>query len=440
LLSNFYDDYSYGSDKFKALMDAYEKIFEGFGEMADDAINTMLIPQVSVYKYIPMQLIPLGDSVYDLQSILSDPTIIQTYGMGSMTLAQRLIFWRDQLSVTTKSEILALKGKYILLTTDRIGNPDKKNYEVVDFKASTSSGRELRRNIDYAYEDNRIYLLKLGEGASKESDRIILEDIAIDYKIPEKVIGKNVLTPYSDIVTKNEYRDLVQAMIYVGLGGATVKNLNETLNLLGQSAIGGGTFKVIDYLSAGPSEKDYWKEESRGVNALSRFDFLILAPPDIVYDEGTFTLLKNYLNIIKPSYTSYIISAYIEVLERYRINRLLHTFEKKVTFPHKDLVEASEVRNLVAKITIEKETNHAPKFYDDENLYDDDLLYDTRIAFSEILKNCDSAETKITKSVKGNIRGTAFYSLRKENRASDFLSGSESVITTLLPREELINE
>jgi hypothetical protein len=229
-------------------------------------------------------------------------------------------------------------------------------------------------------------------------------------------------------------------MIYVGLGGATVKNLNETLNLLGQSAIGGGTFKVIDYLSAGPSEKDYWEEESRGVNALSRFDFLILAPPDIVYDEGTFTLLKNYLNIIKPSYTSYIVSAYIEVLERYRINRLLHTFEKKVTFPHKDLVEASEVRNLVTKIAIEKETNHAPKFYDDENLYDDDLLYDTGIAFSDILKNSDSAETIITTSVKGNIRGTAFYSLRKENRASDFLSGSESVITTLLPREELINE
>ncbi|MDF2841754.1 MAG: hypothetical protein K0R00_180 [Herbinix sp.] len=394
-LSNFYQEFSYGSDKFEFLMDFYEGLFEIMYQNADQIIDNMTVPSVGVYHYIPMQIIPVAEAVYDVSSLLIEKAVVDTYGLANMTLLDRINHWNNVMPITDKVDILDSKKKYIYLTTIREGNPDQRNYEIVDFILQTISGESLIKNVDYAYKDNKIYLVKNLASYYKEGSKLIAKDIAIDYKAPEKIIGNRVFTPYVDTITKNEYRDIVQTLLYIGLGGPTLKNLNETLNTL----VGFGQFKVIDYPSARGHYKTFWDETIRGDKALSRFDFLIMAPPDITNDTNVLDMVTNYLKMIKLAYTDFFISPYLDLIERYRVNQLPHSYDHFVKGTHGEKLNATEKRKFFQKLRIANEKIWPGAKYPPE--------YGESPLVRDVLKHLDDIALKNSKKVKDKITASS---------------------------------
>lgn len=405
-LSNFYEEFSCGSEKFKFLMGAYQEIFNMLYGMADQTLDNLVVPDIGTYRYIPIQSVKHGDSIYDLKEILIDKSIVDAYGMSSMSLTGRINYWTNEMSIDDKISILDVKKKYIFLATERIGDPDKRIHNVIDFKLKTDKGVMLIKNVDYVCRDNKIYILKKPSEGYREADKLILTDIAIDYEIPERTIGKSALTPYKDFVTKNEYRDIVQILLYVGLGGPTLRNLNETLNTL----TGSGRFKVIDKPSAEGHYKTFWDSKVRGGRALSGFDFLIMSPPDVVNDTGVLKMVTDYLNIIKLSYTDFYISPYIEMSERYRINKLLHTFDKKLTNSHADILTHEENLKITQRLSVPNEGvwegSNEQAIYDSDltgSVYDSIISYDTKPNLSEFLRYMDSVLVAHVKALNDKI-------------------------------------
>lgn len=357
-LSNFYKEFSYGDNKFEFLMQFYEELSNMLNDVIDQFINNIIVPDTGIYHYIPIQLISVGDSTYDINSILVDPDIINAYNLASMTLPQRIAYWNNEMPIAHKIAILDSKKKYIYLTTTRQGNLDQRNYEVIDFTLHTIKGKTLIRNVDYAYNSNKIYLIKNISNYYNDNSSLILKNIAIDYHQVEKAIGTKVFTPYSDVITKNEYRDIVQTLLYVGLGGPMLKNLNETLNTL----IGSGQFKIIDQASATDHYKTFWDQSIRGDRALNRFDFLIMSPPDVVTDANVLSIITNYLKKIKLSHTDFFISPYIDITESYRMNQLPELFEYKTIFHMIERIKASN------KISLRQKKNLKDIFHSHDNV------------------------------------------------------------------------
>jgi hypothetical protein len=346
-LNNFYKEFSYGSNKFDLLMESYQGIFDLLHDVTDQMIDNVVIPDVGIYSYMPVQLIAIDDGLYEINNILIDDSIITNYGMSGMTMDQRITYWNETMPVGDKIAILDYVKKYVYLTTTRQGNPDPRNYEIIDLTLQTISGEILIRNVDYAFSDNKIYLLKNIPSYYKNNKKIIATNIAIDYRSAENIIGNKVFTPYREAITKNEYRDIVQTFAGVGLVGPTVKNLNDTLNILIKS----GQFKVVDYPSATGNYKAFWDESIRGDKALNRFDFLIMTPPDIVADANILEMITDYLKLVKLSYTDFYISPYIDILEKYRLNQLTNKVSFLPGFSHTDKISSAEQKKLQSTLT-----------------------------------------------------------------------------------------
>ena len=205
-LNNFYKEFSYGSDKFETQMQIYTELFDLLYDMIDQTADNLVIPNIGIYSYMPIQLIQVGDAIYDVGEILIDAKIVSGYNLSGLTLGERIAYWNDTMPINDKVAILDTKKKYIYFSTTRDGNLDQRNYPVIDFNLQTIKGRNLIKNVDYAFHDNKVYLLRNISEYYKDDGKLIATNIAIDYNAVENLIGKKVYTPYKEVLTKNEYQ------------------------------------------------------------------------------------------------------------------------------------------------------------------------------------------------------------------------------------------
>lgn len=384
-LSNFYKDFAYGQNKFEFIASFLQDLYELIYGLMDQSINNSIIPGVGVYDYIPCQIFPTETAYYDVNELLLDTDMLAYYqsihgvNLSAMPINARISYWHNTMTAKEKVELLDYKSKYIYLTTQKTGSPDKKNYDVVSFNLLTVNGKELIRNVDYAFENNKVYLLR-NLPAYANNIKLIAENIAIDYNLPERMIGNRVRTSYTPSLTKNEYRDIVQTLLYVGLGGPTISNLNQTLNLL----LGDAQFKVVDYPSATEQYIGYWSIETLKEKALGRFDFLILAPPDIVADANILKVVKDYLRLIKLAYTNFVITPYIEKVDYLQLRLLPHTINHSLVTKFTDRVTPIE---MLQSISVSRTIK--------ENLSIKSEAVSRSLA-KQIEDNIEATETKIT--------------------------------------------
>lgn len=323
-LNNFYKEFGFDSEKFETLLQFYGSVFDALYYMMDQTIDNKIFKNMETYRYIPMQAVSTTKATYKIEDLLSELDIIKQYNLYDLTQKQKIDLWQNSMSTNDKINILKQKNKYLELTTIKNGLSSDKHYDIVDFDLYSEDDKLLIKNLDYVYKDEKIYLFR---EIARYSKKVLMKNIAIDYNLPENIIGKNIYVPYQNFLTKNEYREIVYALFKVALGGFTIKNLNDALNIVG----GSEGFKVIDRISANQIQKSFWGADNEiSPSKLNRFDFIVYAPLDIIINDKKLKMVTDFLNIIKESDVGFYISPFTEFNDALRLNRMPLTYKHKI--------------------------------------------------------------------------------------------------------------
>jgi hypothetical protein len=251
----------------------------------------------------------------------------------------------------------------------------------VDFKLYDDEDNLLAMGNDYLFQNNRVYLM--GSNASVMSyERIFrLEDIFIDLNTPEDLIGDRVGIEYDEnVFTKNEYKDVVLMLLYAALGGPTIKNLKKSLGAM--AGVNGKAIDIIDKYNAPDSMKTLWINSgvpnSKGY--LTDFDFVINLDPNYTSEMNRMNVIRNYLNLVKPAYTNYILNVFCAITETMK-DQIIDVVRSKLFSKMNDVM--NEFCNLnqkpKIKITIRPATITSKSVadqYDKGFKYDDNHSYD----------------------------------------------------------------
>ena len=384
-MTNFYKDYAHEPHHFKMLMQAYEDLYRDIYALADQYIDNTSFADSETYRMIPYQAARIDSAAYDVTALLSQQSIAVEFGLGDLSVLNRVNKWHEELSVRERIKILDRAGHLIQLSAFRDGNPSKRPFEIINFDLYNDRNVRLVRNVDYAFFNNRIYLF--GDVARYASSRsLVLKDIAIDFQTPEFLMGKAVRVLPDPAITQNDYREITEAFIHAALGGPIVSNLSSAL----QTVMGApDRAAIIDRVSANAHDlfyKELWDENKP--DKLGRFDFLTMIPVETAYFEPERTkIIRSFVELIKPSYANLLMIPYMDIFEPYSMQFFNHDVQM--------LVERSFESSLWAVDTQKINVFHNPRecvfarerwresFYDDECALDDrNINFDTPYADS----------------------------------------------------------
>jgi hypothetical protein len=295
-LSNFYKDFSFKYEHFEALFQIYSDLMLATNDYIEQVKRNTVIPDIETYRIFPFQRILADSATYVLEEVLDDTRVVTKLGLGSITLTQRVINWNTGLiTKDQKIDALSLLNLYIPLAAIR-GYPNEPSYNVIDFSFFDGE-KKLGRNADFVLQSNRIYLLD--EIAKKTQGKyLVMTNIAIDLREPEDLIGKFVDIQYNDGLTKNEYNEIVKALIVSALGGPTIANLKKAI----RSISGFDQADLYDKYVADPVKQKRWTK----VN-YTEFDFVVVFPEEYSAHTDKLQIVIDYLKMVKPAYTKFFI-------------------------------------------------------------------------------------------------------------------------------------
>lgn len=300
-LPNFYRDFTFDDSALHLLLRTNEEVFQMFEDQILQTRNDMSISTMMAYRTFPFRTVNLAPLAYNLEQLLRDPQVVAALGLHNMTARERLVAW-SQVASSNKSKILSDNNFFSAITARRV--IDLAEPRIVEFAARDNVGHPLRFIEDIAVHESKLFLLSERAAAlSKSSTKLNVEDIYVDYNSPENLVGRNIGMTYDGSVSKPEYRDFLQMVVYASLGGPTIGNIERALNSLADWS----GVQVSDMYSAAGLKKAYWDGAS-GSSTLSPFDFLISIPLQHFSGEGKLALFNRFLKIIKPAYTNYLIS------------------------------------------------------------------------------------------------------------------------------------
>jgi hypothetical protein len=154
---------------------------------------------------------------------------------------------------------------------------------------------------DYFVRANRLYLLPGFVEAKKQVYRYLH---AFDIKINDYTLEKNFgarfsLTP-GPLLTRIEYRDVLEAYIRAFQGNLTIKSLKDSIQL----ATKWETFSLEDYKSPtlSPTKLQLYNDWT-----ISPLKFLLSLPESLIADKAKTNVVRSLLNEIKEVQTDYMI-------------------------------------------------------------------------------------------------------------------------------------
>ena len=307
-LSSFYKDYSPNGEYFQTIFTIYDKVTKMVSDYMAQVDSNKIISTVETYRTVPFQKASVDEATYDLTSIMTDPVIVSKFNLTTMVVQDRISFFNTA-NLRTKKDILTTAQKFLLLSASRNSALDKVNPMVVDFELYDENDERLIRNVDFVLDSNMIFLF--GNCATPSVGKtFVLKNISVDLNSPEKYIGSNVKLPYNDILTKPEYREVCQMLLYGALGGPTIKNIRDAMRVIS----GLSEIDVYDKYTKDLDKQRYW---TTNTNPLSEFDFVVTLPGDKLSDSSKLTLFINYLKTIKPVYSNLILSPFYQFFDVY---------------------------------------------------------------------------------------------------------------------------
>jgi hypothetical protein len=374
-LTNFYKTYTYDNAPMDFLFQKYIEVAEYLENYILQIKDNLNIAMMETYRTFPYRTVSAISATYNYQDLLYNRNIIDKLLLNNKSLEERINIWMN-LSSQDKANLLADNGYCIELSARRswdIIEPSIVHMQVFDLQ-----NNELVRGSDFLLTSNKLVFINSAAVPSVYNTKLILKNIKVDYNTMENKIGKNIGVPYSDVITKPEYRDFIQMLVYASLGGPTIKNIKSAFNTLA----GWDNVEIVDMISATGYKKVFWQNEA-GNAMLKPFDFIVSIPSSYFSNNDKISMFTKFLNIIKPSHTNFIIA-----WSEYTADALTRKNDDlgiKITHPEKveqlngfDDVTTRAVQHDEYTIQMQQAQTF-PNIYDTDNpgmVFDNDLVYD----------------------------------------------------------------
>lgn len=336
LSANFYDEYIYNPEQKKLLLKTYSELFEILRDYVEQIDNNLKLNTVLAYKKIAFQGIDISKIIFN----------------SEINFGIKKADW-DEMLLDEKINVLDSYGYYITLTSKITVNDQKislDKFDVINFELYDTRKKVLIPNVDYAFRDNKIYLLKeIDIQDIKRSKKIIMRNAFIDYSVTNNTLGLFLDMPYNRTVTSIDYNELFKSFMNTAVNGPYMDYIHDFLSL--NRSIKG--LQIIDKYNSETAMNgiyaDYWSDNNYVFGSFSPFDFLIIVPNDLSNQAEKRNYIRNFFNKIKPEESNFKMGAAINVIE-----------------------DQCPINSSRHEITILKQIS--PR-YDKEYCFDDDSIY-----------------------------------------------------------------
>ena len=400
-ISNFYKEYSDNPDSFRELLKSFEEVFQMLYDYTDQGADNFLIDKSSTYKKIPFQRLDVTEATYNISDLVLSDSVAMQLGMYGLLLDKRIDMWNNEITMKQKMDALDIFGTTVMLLSFKdieSSVPDAPPV-IMDFELFDDDNNQMIRNLDYAFRNNVLYLFRdLGDKNIIPRRNIILKNIYLDYNMSEKLLGKNTGIAYDANFTKNEYRDIMQSFLYSSLGGPTVSNINSSFESISYKQ----GFTVYDSKTTDPIKKAFWAWRVDG-RSLTPFDFLVSMPIESYYNESKFNMIKNYLKIMKPAYTDFIISPELIIKEILNMKaREKEAWKTLSALRAIDKIKKIDTNKRLMRLRIIGEPIYEVLKADGVNInsfYDGVFHYDSGTMLSDIISKLDTVQRLASKQM-----------------------------------------
>lgn len=385
-LSNFYKEYKDDSESIDFLFDIFEDIGLLIEEYLYSVKRNQVISSMEAFRRFHFAAFEGHSACYDIEELLTLDSNASYIGLSG-DVTKRVEAWNTTVSKSNKVKLLNRTGHYIGLSAKR--DSDTYEPEIVDLTLKNIHRTELIKNVEYIFENNRVYLLGSLATETVSNSRLIATDVFVDYDFPYELLGKRIGIPYSSDITKPEYRDFIQMVAYVAVKGPTLKNLKSAFNTLA----GWEGSNIVDMISAKGARQDMWLNPSTAI--LTPFDFLVTIPASaastVGYTDGVLGpkderlgIFSSFLDVVKPTDTAYILALSELIIEDEDPNDQLANI---ISMPTEDSSTASDDFSNKTSINIEETFSQGDIIrsisYDNGENYDELGAYD-RDSLSEV--------------------------------------------------------
>lgn len=305
-MSNFYNDFLFEKEQIPILLKAYKGAFNLLLHQIKEVEMNKNIKTMLTYRNIQYQRLDVTKILYSINDIVNNLEIMTAMGMSNQTAYSTRVSKWEALTLEDKAKYLDLGGFSLQLNSaihfGDIGTDLSAKYEIINFDLCDIYNEPLEINIDYAFFDNKLVLLKsfpLDDYYKRKF--LIMKNINIDINTIEDNLGEPLNIPYSSQFTKIDYTEALKAFTKAAAGGPTLSNLTDALTKYKLLE----SMKIYDKHNAQGSRKQLWSYDNGKFAEYTDFDFLVSLPTEFINKADKLEYIKRFFDIIKPSYTAY---------------------------------------------------------------------------------------------------------------------------------------
>lgn len=311
----FYNEYAQDLKRFERVQKILETLQEDLKTAISEAKDNAAIAYTKTFKIVPIQMIRAENLYYDSNRFLSDNDLILKFGLGNSnsSLSERVSAWMN-LNWRKKMEILSYNREFVAVSYKDFEIPTIINLEIV-----TEDGTHLVRNVDYAFQGNKIFFFDHEQNPIFRAKYVFLKNISIDTGFLDNRLKQFMPFEYIDTYSKPQYNAILKAFIKNAILGAQICHIDESLSQYEPEYTSGMAVHVVDFYNAtlaqrrqnwfadNEEDKENWEPV---LGKYSIFDAIIDLPADYLQDlnidddtASRLSYLTRFLNLIRPAHT-----------------------------------------------------------------------------------------------------------------------------------------
>lgn len=283
-LSSIFRDFLPVDNTLLKLYDIYATTIDYVWNVYGEAGDSRFISTTRTLSTIPYFKLNVDDALYDLATA----RLIANLGI------------EDQIAYLDKQN---LYSSFVFTQKDASGDPTVYSMRLL---VNFSDEQPLKMFQDYFIRSNRLYLLPSFIQSRKQVFHYLH---AFDIKINDHTLEKNFGTQFDietgPLLSRFEYRDVLEAFIRSFQGNLSIKALKDSIQL----ATKWEQFNLEDYKSPLLSSR---KKQLYDNFILSPNRFLVSLPESLIPDKVKVNIVRTLLNEIKESQTDYMVFFDIE--------------------------------------------------------------------------------------------------------------------------------
>lgn len=388
-LSSFYRDFLPVDNSLLKLYNIYAETIDYAWNVYREAEDAQFISTTRTLSTIPYFKVNVDDALYDIDT---------ANVISNMSLEEQITY-------------LDKEGKYSSFIFSRKEQTTDPVVYSMRLMLNFTDEEPLKMYQDYFVRNNKLYLLPTFIETKKQVYRHLH---AFDMKINDYTLEKNFGTRFSlnpgPLLTRFEYRDVLESYIRAFQGNLTIKSIKDSIQL----ATKWEEFAVEDFKSPNisPTKLQLYKNFT-----ISPLKFLLTLPESLIADKVKTNMVRTLLNEIKEVQTDYMV--FYDILRNENVPIMM---AKKPTVHYNRGEELTpDDTHDESLVTMSFQDDPFALSYDSSNYFNQDLPYDAdqkrevaSITHYTLMIPRDFSVTKsatVTFSVKSNQDTTTTFEL-----------------------------